>query len=1335
MSLRRWFLRALLILLLLAVLAPFWALGSARGLQSMLALASRLSDARFTVSEVTGSLGDGAQLIGVSLHSDGLELKLDRLSLQIDLEALFRRELHVQQVAVGELAIRLPPADPASPPLASLPSLPGLPLGVRLDELTLDTLDITPADGSPLRLTRVVGALRWPRGGALELRELSLSHARSDLTAAGRWGAQTADQLTLELHWRHQLDDTLFVQGSGQLDGAGARFQLTQDLVAPVRAHLDARLELPMGAAPWSVSVDLPSGQTLPGLPADLPLQELGATLRATGAADGAIEASVAAELGLGDYGRWMLETQAAGRSPDAIGLQRLRLAGPGDARVELHGNVDALARTVTLNGEWRAVRWPLTGAPLVESPRGTLDLAGGLEHYTYRLDADTLARVWPRANWRVSGQGSATRLAIKSLVMQSADGQASLQGEVDWANALAVQLDGQWQQLRYTLPDRQTLRSAAGRLHLAGTPGAWTANSAFDLQIGAYPRGQLSAELSGSETAVQVKTLRADFKEGQLSATGNAAWDGPAPRWEIKAAARNFNPAAVLPGWPGQLAFDLTSAGSLADFSLSLQHLVGSLRGHALRGEAAVVRKGETLTVPGVSLAAGEATLEASGGVGRGQALRWQLRVPALQALWPEGHGSITAAGEMAGELARPTLKGALAIEALQVPGLALEAASADWDLDLAGRREQLLRLSLQGLATAGRSLSTDLHVAGPLSGLVLESHTQLAADETLALQLTGALTLDPPRWRGALETGQWARGSTTRMTLAQPAAMALSAAGARLERQCWQGEGRLCLGGQVDADGHWQAALESDALLLEALPRLGDWQRGALSGGLEARGRGAVLTQAAGQLKLAPTVWTLEDEELPPIGHHGVTLALATSEAGLKLELEAGLDQPAPLNAGLVLALPGGPWDLSAPGTLPLQGRLRASAPKLAPWAAYSDEVAELAGEVNLNFGLSGSLAEPVIDGGATLDLSKVQLTRLGIELKDVALKLSGGREHQLRVDGRLRSGPGKAEVHGTVSMLAEGLGADLRIISDDLQVLDLPMASVQASARLDLDVFPHKAVLKGEVTIPKAQLTVRQTNARTERSDDVTTDEDEAAIRRAFGLETDLWIRLGEQVKLDAMGLKGRLAGQLHLLEQPQQATRASGELRIEEGHYAQWGQDLNLRNSRVIYTGQSITDPAVDARAERVIGDVTAGLRVTGRLLEPVARLYSSPAMGDADVLSYLVAGQPLSKASSTDANALMGAAATLGLRGSSMLTDRIAHTFGLDEIKVGGNPYDKNLALTVGKYLSPRLYVGYGMGLVDDVNTFRLRYSLSKRWNVEAETGSRSSADLLYTIER
>jgi len=323
----------------------------------------------------------------------------------------------------------------------------------------------------------------------------------------------------------------------------------------------------------------------------------------------------------------------------------------------------------------------------------------------------------------------------------------------------------------------------------------------------------------------------------------------------------------------------------------------------------------------------------------------------------------------------------------------------------------------------------------------------------------------------------------------------------------------------------------------------------------------------------------------------------------------------------------------------------------------------------------------------------------------------------------------------VQGTLAMLADGMGADLRIISDDLQVMDLPMASVQASARLDLDLFPDKAVLKGEITIPKAQINVRQTNARTERSDDVITDEDDAAIRRAIGLQSDLWIVLGEQVKLDAMGLAGRLAGRLHLLEQPRQTMRASGELRIEEGHYTQWGQDLNLRNSRVIYTGQAITDPGVDARAERTIGEVTAGLRVSGRLLEPVARLYSSPAMADTDVLSYLVAGQPLRTASSNDANALMGAAASLGLRGGSMLTDRIAHTFGLDEIKVDGNPYSKNVALTVGKYLSPRLYVGYGMGLVDDVNTFRLRYSLGKRWNVEAETGGRSSADLLYTIER
>ena len=54
---------------------------------------------------------------------------------------------------------------------------------------------------------------------------------------------------------------------------------------------------------------------------------------------------------------------------------------------------------------------------------------------------------------------------------------------------------------------------------------------------------------------------------------------------------------------------------------------------------------------------------------------------------------------------------------------------------------------------------------------------------------------------------------------------------------------------------------------------------------------------------------------------------------------------------------------------------------------------------------------------------------------------------------------------------------------------------------------------------------------------------------------------------------------------------------------------------------------------------------------------------------------------------------------------------------------------------VGRYLSPKIYVSYGIGLIEAFNTFIVRYQLSKRWQLKAESGEAHGADLLYTIER
>ena len=55
-------------------------------------------------------------------------------------------------------------------------------------------------------------------------------------------------------------------------------------------------------------------------------------------------------------------------------------------------------------------------------------------------------------------------------------------------------------------------------------------------------------------------------------------------------------------------------------------------------------------------------------------------------------------------------------------------------------------------------------------------------------------------------------------------------------------------------------------------------------------------------------------------------------------------------------------------------------------------------------------------------------------------------------------------------------------------------------------------------------------------------------------------------------------------------------------------------------------------------------------------------------------------------------------------------------------------------LTVGKYLTPKLYLSYGRSLVSGGNLFQLRYDVLKHWQIETQNGSESGADLYYKLE-
>ena len=57
------------------------------------------------------------------------------------------------------------------------------------------------------------------------------------------------------------------------------------------------------------------------------------------------------------------------------------------------------------------------------------------------------------------------------------------------------------------------------------------------------------------------------------------------------------------------------------------------------------------------------------------------------------------------------------------------------------------------------------------------------------------------------------------------------------------------------------------------------------------------------------------------------------------------------------------------------------------------------------------------------------------------------------------------------------------------------------------------------------------------------------------------------------------------------------------------------------------------------------------------------------------------------------------------------------------------------SIVLGKYLSPKLYVSYGISLTESLNTLKLRYTLGDHWTIKTEFGEEGGADLVYTIDK
>jgi translocation and assembly module TamB len=456
------------------------------------------------------------------------------------------------------------------------------------------------------------------------------------------------------------------------------------------------------------------------------------------------------------------------------------------------------------------------------------------------------------------------------------------------------------------------------------------------------------------------------------------------------------------------------------------------------------------------------------------------------------------------------------------------------------------------------------------------------------------------------------------------------------------------------------------------------------------------------------------------------GVDVELANESA--QARLRAVLPRQGDLSGSITLTTSGKETALAGHASLQLRD--------LAPMGLWIPQLASLRGSGELGAEFAGTLAAPRVAFTVHGDGLDAEVPLLGLHLKDGNVDASLAPAGTFDARGSIGSGEGALRLGGARD--AQG-GLQLKFAGENFLAANVPGARVAIAPDLTLSGKLDDLLLSGSVKIESAEVHLEKLNfgkSSKASGDVVVVDRQQEQAASSLGLRTDVRVILGNQVKLDGFGLDASVAGELRVLEGRDQPSRATGEIRVD-GTYEAFGRKLSIERGRLQFAGTALDDPQLDILATRKLQDVTAKLRVSGTAQHPKLDVFTDPAMSQTDAMAYLLTGKPASDLHGEDGATVQNAAQSVG----SVLGNRLAKKLGgkmglVDQVGVEQNADLGGSAFTVGKYLSPKLFVSYGVGLFEPGTAVTVRYEFSDRWSLEANDSPEDQhAGVRYRIEK
>jgi translocation and assembly module TamB len=430
-------------------------------------------------------------------------------------------------------------------------------------------------------------------------------------------------------------------------------------------------------------------------------------------------------------------------------------------------------------------------------------------------------------------------------------------------------------------------------------------------------------------------------------------------------------------------------------------------------------------------------------------------------------------------------------------------------------------------------------------------------------------------------------------------------------------------------------------------------------------------------------------------------------------------------------------------------LSGQLQLQFDDLGWLEGLVPQISQVGGSLGGQLDLSGTLDNPRVRADLSLKDGSVAVQALGIELRGIETTLASEGPNRLLINGVVQSRDGSLNFSSQIdNVLSDTRELDARVAGSDFTLANLPDLQLTISPDIRIQADSQGINVSGQLFVP---LLNAEINTLPETAVDVSSDviivqiDGSTPVRNAalteqtvlgdMPLSGELRLVLGDNVQVAGFGLNAQVQGQLDISQRPNASPLTYGELEVVQGSFATYGRTLDIEQGRLLFMG-SFDNPAIDIRAVREVENMRVGVQMNGTIRNINSSLFSVPTLPDGDILSVMITGMPIAEiGTQQDGNALIGAMTSLGINQSQGITNQIQNQLGLDAFSINSSGDVNDSSLMLGKYITPRIFIRYAVGLFETENSLAIDYAVNDRVKLEATSGQTQSIDLTYTVEQ